>query len=260
MAETQLVVGRGELYFDRFADGALLGTGERYLGNTPTFTLTQAATKLDHFDSDHGLKQKDRSVTLTSDLTGATTTDNVVAENLALFFLGDATPLTVAQAAAVKETIILAIPGRVYQLGVSDDQPSGARGLDNVVVALTAAGHAAVDPSNYLFDGATGRLEMLVGGDGFPAEGASIDVTYDQTAYTRDAVIAEGSEVYGALRFVADNAVGLNRDAYMPYVQLTSNGDYGFKGDDWQVMGFTIEVLKLRNRQKLYIDGRPFAG
>lgn len=257
MAETQLVIGRGKVYFDRFVSpNNLTPTGERYLGNTPTLTITQAGTKLDHYGSDEGLKEKDRSVTIQNDMTGKMTTDNIDPENMALFWLGENAPLTVAAAPALTETLILR-PGLSYQLGESDDEPSGKRSLANFGAKLSAAGHANVLAGSLVFNGETGRIDVADNPQDIDAAGTSVDVTYDQAGYSRTAVIAEGQQIFGRLRFIADNPVGLNQDFFAPYAQLTSDGDYAWKGDDWQAMGFNIELLKLSTRAKLYIDGRP---
>lgn len=88
MSDNNYVVGRGKLYFNRFADGTLVGPGYRYFGNTPELTASQSATSLDHYSSDEGMKFKDASVDLQNDMSGSFTCDNVNSDNLALFFLG----------------------------------------------------------------------------------------------------------------------------------------------------------------------------
>ena len=42
----------------------------------------------------------------------------------------------------------------------------------------------------------------------------------------------------------APGTEGENRDDYWPLVDISPDGDYEFKGDDWNEMSFTCEVLK----------------
>ena len=71
------VLGRGELFFERFVSGTLAGLGEHYLGNTPGFEISIEEEVLEHFSSDRGLRVKDRSVTLQNDASGTLTVDNI---------------------------------------------------------------------------------------------------------------------------------------------------------------------------------------
>ena len=52
MADNNYVLGRGKLYFDRFPDGTKTPTGERYFGNTPSFSMSLDSETLDHYNSD----------------------------------------------------------------------------------------------------------------------------------------------------------------------------------------------------------------
>lgn len=83
-----------------------------------------------------------------------------------------------------------------------------------------------------------------------------VAVTYATSVAAGTTVITAATELYGALRFVADNPVGANTDHYWPYVKLTSNGSFALKGDAWQQMGFNFEVLKLPTQERVYLRQR----
>ena len=93
-----LTLGRGELWFAPYLTGTTTPDGERYIGNSPEFSLTIENENLDHFNSDHGVNEKDDSIVLSTNRTGAFTSDNIGMENLALFFLGEAKTITTAAA------------------------------------------------------------------------------------------------------------------------------------------------------------------
>lgn len=270
--EPNYVVGRGRLYFNLFKKGSNTPvSGELYFGNTPELTLTADTETLDHYSSESGLRNLDASVLLEYTQGGNFTTDEINADNLALFFLGDKTVVTQTQMTDRKETITLVQKGRYYQLGTDDVTPTGVRNIDNfqIVVAdagtsistgsgdiSTIPGTSALPDDNYEIDLATGRLyiepDASVIGSGKVAA-----VQYDVNAQARTTVIGKANMIYGALRFISDNPVGTQKDYFFPKVSLQPDGDYALKGDDWQVMGFTFRAMKLNSvTERAYIDIR----
>lgn len=254
-------LGRGKLYFDRYADGitiaaATQGEGERYFGNTPSFATSSSSENLDHFDSDAGVRVKDDSVQLSFDRTGSITCDNISSENIALQFLGTSAPVT--QAPVVGAVTTRAVKrGRFYQLGATPALPAGVRKISNLVV--TKASTVIVLTGNYEVDPDLARVFIEQEAVAI-ADDDVLTFTFDVDASTRTQVISGNKSIYGALRFVADNPKGTNRDFYFPYVKLTPDGDYAFKGDDWQVMTFALEILKkASNVESAYVDGRAVA-
>lgn len=253
----QLTLGRGELHFARFLAGTQIPEGERYLGNSPEFSATIETETLDHFDSDHGVNEKDESVPLSTNRTGSFITDNIHPENVALFFFGEKMVFTVAAATAVEETFPLVKQGYGYQLGTTALNPTGARMVSNVVVvdADTPATTYALN-TDYQLNAELGRVTIVEGGA--IAEDTNVRVTFDTAAHSRSRVISGSTAVSGSLRYIAFNPVGPQSDWFMPYVKLSPNGDYNLKGDEWQQIPFSIEILKKSGLEALYIDGRPY--
>lgn len=268
-AGKQYVIGKGKLHFDQFAAGSKIGTGERYLGNTPELTQSRSSDTLDHMDADEGLNVKDESITISNDITGSFSTDNIEPANVALWFGGDIDKSTIVAATAIVEPDFVAARGRSYQLGKTTDSPQGTRSITNVAIATVAAGATPTDPlvatplpkldGNVDIDLARGRVYIEPDAPDID-DGDVLRVTYDQEGVTREIIIAKGQEIRGALRFLSTNPVGERKDYFWPYVKITANGDYALKGDDWQVMSFNFEVLKLdANTERVYIEALPAA-
>lgn len=257
------VLGKGQVFFDQFAAGTVVtaatrGIGERYLGNTPEYTVSTSANKVDHFDSDSAVKQKDASVQLDLNRTGKMTCDNLNANNIAMWFQGSNGIITQAGVVAQNETLTVK-KGYYYQLGVSTSQPAGVRNISNVVVKSGSPGFltTVASASNWEFDAATGRVFILSDAVAI-ADDTILQFTYDIVASTREQILSGSNPIYGSLRFVANNPVGANHDHYYPYVMLQPNGDHALKGDVWQQIGFSFEVLvKASNIPAAIIDGRP---
>lgn len=255
-------LGRGRVFFDRFpsnvvVDALTRGSGERYLGNTPEFVTNSTSEDLDHFSSEGGVRTKDDSVQLQLDRAGSFITDNISADNVALFFLGEASTLTQAAATGVIDNLLDVGRGRFLQLGVTPANPPGVRNVSNVVITKGPGFTTTVAASgNYQVDEALGRIYIEPNAAGID-DGDDLRVTYDTAASTRSRVVSGSQAIYGSLRFVADNPKGENRDYFYPYVKLSPDGDYNLKGDEWQQIGFTFEVLKkASNVEAVYVDGR----
>jgi len=254
------VLGRGKLYFDPFAPGTKTKTGERYIGNTTEFNLNVESEALDHFNSDEGVRVKDDSVILELTRTGTLTTDNINEENAALFILGEVSEVSQEATPVTGEDLGVVSPDRYYQLGSTAANPQGVRGVTAVTVTADPDGTptTAVEGTDYTLDAELGRIYILDGGAFDGTKDASVDYTPD--ANTRKRVTTNASvSVEGALRFVSFNAKGKQKDVYIPYVTLRPTGDWALKGDDWQNMGFSVEVGELEGMAAMYVDGRPAA-
>lgn len=258
-------LGRGELYFSRFTaaqvaagiSAATIPQGEKYFGNTPEVNMTSSADKLEHFDSDHGVKVKDDSVLLQLNRTGTFTCDNISKENLALMFLS-AGASAVNQSAATAAVFVTGPvkQGMFYQVGQTSSLPSGVRGISNVVVKKGSPTFATtvVITNNYQVDETKGRVYILPGSTDIPDD-TILQITYDAAANVRDQVVSGSTSIYGALHYIADNPRGINRDYLWPLVELSPDGDFSLKGDDWQTMSFSFEALKKGNLESQYVDG-----
>jgi hypothetical protein len=261
-------IGKGRLYFALFAPGSKTSViGERYLGNSPELTITREQETLDHIDADEGLNIKDESIVISNSLGGSFSTDNIDPENLAMWFGGPLARSALLAAAGVVDKDFVATRGRSFQIGSTPEHPSGARKINNVKVAIVTPGATPQDPpvvtdlpeleGNVEIDLERGRL--YIEPDAPDIDDADVlRVTYDQEATTRTVVIGRGDQLRGSLRFESTNPVGTRNDYFWPYVSITANGDYALKGDEWQVMSFNFEVLKLDNTtERVYIDAYP---
>lgn len=250
-----LVLGRGEVYFDRFIENTQTKTGERYLGATPAFSVSAETQELEHYSSERGLRIKDESVTLQIDYTGSLTIENIDKENLSLFFFGTTEDAVLAGSTGDVETFV-ATPGFFYQLGATAAKAEGVENVSSVVVSIDPAGTPtpAVLGTDYNVDLALGRIEVIAGG-GISA-GDTIGVTYNVEAQTQERVISGSTLIQGAVRFISYNGVGGQRNFYMPKVTLRPNGEFALKGEEWQNMAFNMEILQAGNLANVFASGR----
>lgn len=253
------VLGSGELHFALSTSAGVAPAASavfRYLGNTPELSQATSSTKLDHFDADHGLKQKDDSIILTLDRTGKFQVDSMDVENLALFFLANNTTYSQSAATDISETPTVS-PGDGFQLG-SSINPSGVREITSLAVTnFTTPATTYVAGTDYTFDAETGWVKIPTTSSIPPA--TKITAKFSATAGSRVQVVStQNALLEGSLKFVAQNAKGTNRDFLWPYVQLTPDGDFSMKGDTWMAMNFNFDILSPGDgRVAMYIDGRP---
>ena len=264
--ENNYTLGRGEVYFARRDPITGLLGGERYIGNTPEFNLTAEEEKLEHFSSDRGIRVKDATVTLQVNYTGTISCDNIDAENIALFFLGESQDLTVAQATVTAEQVgvtgVGVEKGMFYQLGASANNPSGSRGVifpgsAGTAFSLTKGAVELVSGVDYIVNGPLGRLEIL-DTSVTVEDGDILTATYTVAASTRERVISGSTAIEGELRYISFNPKGQQRDFFMAAATLSPNGDFPLKADEWQVIPFNVEVTKKNDDTPAIIaDGRP---
>ena len=252
-ASERLTLGKGEFWFGRFPNNTYIANPPlRLLGSIPAATLSREVTKLDHFNPMDGVGIKDDSVVTATNYTGSLTLEDFALENMALWAAGDVTTVTDTSATGVSETFEDVVPGHLYQLGVSNARPFGARRVTTVTVESGATTYVA--GTDYRLDAAAGTIQVLVGGD-IAAE-SDITVEYGITAGSRK-LITPGTfpQVEGALRFISKNPKGPRRNFLFPRVALTSDGEFSFIGDDWGNMPISLEILQAGDLPPYLIDG-----
>jgi len=252
-------LGRGKVHFARFKAGTQNPDGFFYIGNTPEFSLTIESETLDHYSSDEGIREKDDSVPLEVNRTGSLTTDNIDPKNVALFFFGSDSALTQASVAAgtPTETIMAINAGHSYKLGQTTNNPTGYMGIDETGFSVETDGAVAMaEGTDYAIDYDNGIITFLEGSI-IAVDGANIEVTYAVAASTRERVISGSEPVEGAMMYVTKNPKGTDAVFYMPYVKITPNGDYALKGDEWQQIPLSLEILKPTVGEAIYRDGTP---
>jgi hypothetical protein len=252
---SKYILGAGKLYFDpENSNGDL--TGEIYLGDTPGFEMPVSSDIIDTWSSDGKVAERE-DLAVTRIVRNATLRcKNISMYNLSLFVIGDHSTLAEAGGAVTDEAVNGVQQGRYYQLGVTSSNPTGVRTISAVTV--TGAGGTpsyAVD-TDYTVDLALGRIYIVPGGS--IADDANILVDYTKTAENRDHVAASDlGAKYGALRYIADNTRGPNRDLYVPRLLLRPDGSLAFKSrENYMEMQFQAEFLKRDSLAQAYIDGR----
>jgi hypothetical protein len=253
-------LGRGKVHFSRFKTGTTIPAGFFYIGNTPEFSLTIESEALDHYSSDEGIREKDDSVPLEVNRTGSMTTDNIDPKNVALFFFGDDSTVTQTLVSSAEEVLTDIVAGHSYKLGVTTVNPAGYFGINPTGFAVDnlagVGGTALVVDVDYTVDFDTGVITFIEGSL-LAIDGADIAVTYAVRASTRSRVISGSEPVEGAMMYITKNPKGTDCVYYMPYVKITPNGDYALKGDEWQTIPLTLEVLKPASGEAIYRDGLP---
>lgn len=255
--EPNYVLGRGEIWFSRFLTGTKDPAGFFYLGNSPEFNITVESEDLDHFSSDFGIREKDDSVALEVTRSGSIIVDDISPKNLGLFLFGDDSVVTVVAAAGLTEVFQVVEQGVGFKIGISASNPAGVFGIDPATFVVDDGGVPVVYTIDvdYSINTDTGFLTIIEGG-GIPLA-APITVSYDLLGTTRDRVISGSTPVEGAVWYYSRNAKGKNMHYMLPHVKFSPNGDYALKGDEWQQIPFSIEVLKRVDRAAIYGNGTP---
>lgn len=236
-----LVIGRGELYFDRFTLGTLKGEGELYLGNTPGFTISRSVEEVKRFTS-YGGQQIQIDSLITREIHSADlTTDNISMENMALWFGSEADNTGQVAIGDITETMQV-IKGRWYQLGTTVE-PFGVRHIEPDFV-FTRNGGALVLDTNIILDRVEGRFFVLDEAADI-VNGDTIGVTFQWRQSSSVDVVDGAKEVVGSLRYISKNPVGPVISYLFPYVRMLPTSQLDLKADDWQEISFDVDIRKL---------------
>jgi len=258
MASENYVMGRGEVHFAPFLPGTKTlpqGGGYRFLGNVPTFTLGVTSDKYEHFRSTRGVKEKDLTVILQTNRSATIEAEDIIPDNLQFFFLGSTSNVAQATTSSLTESFTDVVPGRRYFVGVTGNNPTGYR---NLTTPVLKKGSTTLTPGvDYVIDVTRGFFDVLIGGAGGVISGDDLTLEFGIAASTRKRTISGSDSVEGAMRFLSYNAVGENIDYFMPYVQISPNGEFSLIGDELQKLPLTVDVQALTPYEALYMDGQP---
>lgn len=240
-ASEYLTLGRGKLYFAPFlADGVTPG-GLVPFGNCPNFNLNVSFEEISHMDSQGGFKEEDENAMIAREVIANITCDDLKPENMVKFFMGSSEQVTQASATAASYAITGAQQGETYVIGFSASNPFGAQDLSNVSVADGVPTTYTLG-DDYTLDLARGLITIVPGGA--IADDTDLTITYDAAVQSRTRVQSGNQQIEGALLFVADNAVGKNQNAWMPFCKIRPEGDLSLITDDWSEVNFNIRALK----------------
>ncbi len=257
MAIENLIIPAGKIYFDPKDATTGLLTGERYFGDTPGCSMAVESKSLEVWSSDDQISELAANVPLSVKRSFKFKAIDISDENLALFIVADEATIAQTTDSVVAESLGAVTPGRYYQVGTAANK-TGRRGLSAVTVKVSAA--AKTLNTDYTFDAVLGRIYIVPGGGIVKDDVVTVDYTYATNSRVQLASSGNNSVQFGALRFIANNTKGKNRDFYLPEVALSGEGESQIKreGQDGKVweMGFTVNVFTPASGSQLYIDGR----
>lgn len=136
----------------------------------------------------------------------------------------------------------------------------GATVTDGTVVWTNIGIIVPVLDTDYTLDATMGRFYIKPTARVHSTYPVSWLAAYTTSAVSREQLLTSGTaDVYGALRFIAANAKGTNRDVYGCNVLLAPSGDIVFKGDSpaYAELSFDISFnVGANGEAALIIDGR----
>lgn len=237
-ANAELILGRGELYFDRYLPGTMQGEGEMYLGNTPGFTISRSTDEVKRLRSYGGKLVATNSIVTQDKITAQITTDNISSENLALWFSAEGIEYQ-AGGSSTSETFVVK-KGRFYQLGMSATGV-GVRFVE-ADISFSKAG-SSVAASNFVVDRTEGRFSVDPASTAI-SDGDTVTVTFRWRASDGPQFTSRAEEIVGALRYRAQNAYGPQISYYFPYVTLSPRNEIDLKADAFMSFSFDIDARR----------------
>ncbi len=227
-----LLLGRGKLYFDRF-DSSGNKTGERFLGNCPTFELTPSPEEIKKFSSADRSASMIASDVLRTSLALRIVGDEFSKENLALALFGDNS--TIPDDAGADPGVVWdnVLQGRYYKLT--------ERGIVACAVFEATGDPVYVLGTDYNLDAVSGRIYIIEGGA--IADGTSIRCSFTYSHGVLPTVRGMNqTSVKGFLRFIGDPARGPQYECEIWRASLRADGALGFISDEYASFTLTGDI------------------
>ena len=252
-----IVIGSGEMFIDLLDDDDK-PTGERYLGDGAAASLSVTTERMQVFSGTGPVAKKlvDKVRSLTRSM--SITLHDMSPENLALFIGGEAPADITETAAAVTDETLTVKKGHWYQLGVSDDKPTGVGAIASAGVTVkkgTSGNTAATVKIDYTIDADRGRI--YIDPKGGIADG-KIRVSYTPVAASRKQVkTGDLREIRAAVRYIEDTDTGKGRNYYAPLCSVGAAGEMALMSRDTeQQIQLACEILEPGSgKAALLIDG-----
>lgn len=231
-----LYLGRGEVYFDRFADGTTNRTGELNLGNVTTFEVSMKDDTKEKYESmtHSSLLYGRASIRRTAEVT--ITGDEYSLENFALVTIGNQAVISQTGSTVTGETLTTApIQGCYY--------PTAKRKISSVT--LHDGSSTKTLGTDYTIDAVTGRIYIVPGGSITNSDTLTVDYTYATISLN---IVQGGTSpaLDGYIRFISDPVKGPNYEVECWHANFVPDGKISFIADDygnWTLKGLLIADL-----------------
>jgi hypothetical protein len=236
---SNLYLGRGKLYVDRWTAGAASGPGAfRFLGSCDEFEITPSVEKKDRFDATRNTARKLATVNVTQTHMMKITAGEFDPENVALALLGTTAAYTQAATPITGESLTTsAVLGRIYRL---------AKRLPTAITVKKGATPLVLGTDYDVEDSTMGLIRLLPTSSTIIA-GDTLTVDYTPTAISGAGLtrISSGlvSSIDASLVFVGDPANGPAFDAELWHVRFSPAGALAWINNDFANIPLEAEIL-----------------
>lgn len=260
--DTNIVLGSGHIYFDEFSSSGKL-TGEVYLSETPGFEVAMASDSIDVDSSDTPFSEVIASIATKIARSATLTVKSMSADVYRLFLVGEVSQNSVPSGASTNDPINNeqgVTKGKWYQLGISSTERTGTRNITSLNIHDKGSTSPYTKVDDYIEDLSLARIYIVPGTAGAIADGTVIEADFTESASTWEEISSQDTGIKrGAIRYIADNTFGENRDLYLPDVFLKPSGSLAFKSRDTvQEVSFDISISRPSDGSSaVYLNGRP---
>lgn len=244
------VLGRGKIYLSELDENGLPKVW-RDIGNVPTFNITVAEEELEHFTTREGLKIKDRTVTLSKDVSFTFSMDTINDENFALFFSGETVDYTNPAIAGFTQWQIIGddeiqAPANLVWYEIKDSSNNRAYGIDSADLALEtteAVPVPLVEGTDYEVEPIGGMFRLLESTAVATARGTSdgVNITLAANAGAKNVdevrALTMDTQTY-AMKFLMENPANDDEKTEFQFHQtkIRADGDLAAISEEWQEM------------------------
>ena len=260
----QVLVGSGELYIELLDDDGNPTGGERYLGNSLSFSLTVEESRTIVYSGDGPVATKLLDRVTQKNFSATATVQDMSADNLALLLSGETTAYAADAASPPAETIGPVKADRWYHLGRTVANPVGVLDVKAITTlkygnskAAAPGGQLAAEGDDYEWDN-RGRVYVKPGGS---LDGKWITVDYDTNArkHAGAKTSAATKDLLACVTYLEDSADHGGKNILIPRCSIGASGDTQIKGnrEGSQQITLTLGIQQpAGDVAQIYIDGQ----
>ena len=230
-----LLLGRGEVYFDRF-DANGLATGERFLGNCTTFEVSNNDDVREKYSSAEASSPLVKRINTRRTMELSIALNEFNKENVALAFMGAEATLSQSSGSFTS--------GSPDNITARLDRwvPLQKRSVSSVVVKNSAQTVTYVLNTDYKVDAVAGRLYFVAGGAITDAQALKVEYSYAVVSLPK-VQAGVSSFIEGKVRFVGKPATGPTWEVEVWKVSVSPEGALSLIGDDFAEFTLKAAVL-----------------
>lgn len=226
-----ITLGGGKLYIDKFDENGKPTGKFEYFGLTTGISISTDIEKLEHTNTEGKMQAIDKTIIKKQSASMSWTSDEISPEMLSRAFLGEINKITGESTLSFTN----AKAGDFFDLNTYGG-----------TVTVNSGGTALEKDKDYKIDEKSGMLEVLLDKN---IKNGTLEVQITGGAEKQSIGAFKNAKLEARLLFIGDVACGNAMKVLFHKCNISQDGEFALKGDEWLSIGFKADILKDETRK-----------